>query len=63
MDQMEVSRFYKENQTEKVIKELIEISEPDINKKTLFIWPEGIIPNTNQDEIYLSTLFSILIYT
>ena len=48
-----LERFYKENQTEKVIKELIEISEPDINKKTLFIWPEGIIPNTNQDEIYL----------
>ena len=34
-----------------VINELIEISQPDSETKTIFIWPEGIIPNINQTEI------------
>ena len=36
--------------THSVINELIELSEPDLNKKTIFLWPEGIIPNINQSE-------------
>ena len=48
-----LDRFYQNIETEIVIKELISISSPERNKKTLFIWPEGIIPNTYQDEFYL----------
>ena len=36
-----------------MINELISISSPKPNKKIFFIWPEGIIPNTYQNEMYL----------
>ena len=48
-----LERFYNNTQTETVIEELISISLPNKNKKTFFLWPEGIIPNTYQDEMHL----------
>ena len=48
-----IDRFYNNSQTENVINELISISSPVLNKRIFFIWPEGIIPNTYQNEIYL----------
>ena len=48
-----LERYYKSAQTEKVIDELIKISSPEKKKNILFIWPEGIIPDTYQDEFYL----------
>jgi apolipoprotein N-acyltransferase len=43
-----LDRFYGNSNTEEVINELIKISQPDKNTKTVFLWPEGIIPNVNQ---------------
>ncbi len=48
-----LNRFYDNSQTEEVIKELIKLSSPELDKKTFFLWPEGIIPNTYQDELIL----------
>ena len=48
-----LNRFYDNTQTENVINDLISISSPVLNKKIFFIWPEGIIPNTYRDEMYL----------
>ena len=48
-----LNRFYDNFQTEKVIKELIKLSSPEPDKKIFFLWPEGIIPNTYQDELVL----------
>ena len=48
-----LSRFYDNSQTEAIIKELISISSPLKNEKIFFVWPEGIIPNIYQDELYL----------
>ncbi len=48
---IDLSRFYGETDTVSVINELIELSEPDLNTKTLFLWPEGIIPNINKSEL------------
>ena len=48
-----ISRFYDNLETEKVINELISISSPIREKEMFFIWPEGIIPNTYQDELNL----------
>ncbi len=48
-----LKRFYDNTQTKDVIDELISISSPDFKKKIFFIWPEGIIPNTYQNEMYL----------
>ena len=48
---IDLSRFYGNTDTESVINELINLSEPDLNTNTLFIWPEGIIPNINRSEL------------
>ena len=48
-----LDRFYNKTYAEDVINELISISSPEKKRKTFFIWPEGIIPNTYQDEFDL----------
>ena len=48
---IDLLRFYGNSNTEDVISELIDLSEPDLDKKTIFLWPEGVIPNINQSEI------------
>jgi len=48
-----LDRYYKTAQTEKVVNELIRVSSPEKKKNILFIWPEGIIPDTYQDEFNL----------
>ena len=48
-----LDRFYYNVDSEKVISELIDLSSPDFDKKIVFLWPEGIIPNT-----YVSTMSS-----
>tara|TARA_B100000029_G_scaffold241006_1_gene238192 strand:- start:181 stop:1761 length:1581 start_codon:yes stop_codon:yes gene_type:complete len=42
---------YKYNSEETQLKRLIKISNPEKNKKTLFIWPEGIFYETYLDDI------------
>ena len=46
-----LNRFYFENEEQSIIDELISLSNVDKNQTTFFIWPEGIIPNSNLDEI------------
>ncbi len=46
-----LDRFYKNIDPSSIINELIEISDPNLNKKTLFLWPEGIIPDIYQKEM------------
>ena len=48
---IELDRFYGNVNTLDVISDLIEISQPDLETKTIFLWPEGIIPNVNQKEL------------
>jgi len=48
---IDLDRFYGNSDTVEVINELIKISQPDQEIKTIFIWPEGIIPNVNQNEL------------
>ena len=49
--QINLERFYGNSDTEEVINELIEISQPNLDTKTIFLWPEGIIPNVDQADI------------
>jgi len=46
-----LDRFYKDIDLVSVIEELIEISNPKIDEKTIFVWPEGILPGISQDEL------------
>ena len=48
---IEIDRFYKENSSEEIIKNIIEISKPINSEDTLFILPEGILT-----DIYLNDL-------
>ncbi len=54
-----LDRFYNNNKRKEVIDELISLSSPISNKKIFFLWPEGIIPNTYQNEMYLYNDFFI----
>ena len=46
-----IERFNSESDFVAIIERLIEISEPEKNEKTLYVWPEGIIPNIYQDQL------------
>jgi len=48
-----LDRFYVNIDTENTINELINLSSPDSEKKIFFLWPEGIIPDTYQDQLIL----------
>jgi apolipoprotein N-acyltransferase len=47
-----LDRFYSNIDPALVINDLIEISEPTKNEKTIFVWPEGIIPEISQKELF-----------
>ena len=47
----EINRFLNYEEPSKTIMELIELSDPDFDKKTIFIFPEGVLTN-----IYLEDL-------
>ena len=46
-----IERFYLERDTTSIIEDLIQLSKPNINDKTLFVWPEGILPDITQDQL------------
>ena len=46
-----LDRFYSNVEPVLVMEELIKISKPDATEKTIFVWPEGIIPDILQDEL------------
>jgi len=46
-----LDRFYKSIDTSSVIKDLINISDPNLGEKTIFVWPEGILPGISQEEL------------
>ena len=46
-----LDRFYSNIDSVSVIKELIDISQPIKDDKTIFVWPEGILPDVSQEEL------------
>ena len=46
-----IDRFYKDTNPISVINDLITISSPQDNVKTIFIWPEGILPDTSKNQL------------
>ena len=46
-----IDRFYKDTDPISVINDLIKISSPQNNEKTIFIWPEGILPDISKDQL------------
>ena len=46
-----IDRFYKDTEPTSVINDLIKISSPQHNEKTIFIWPEGILPDITKDQL------------
>ena len=46
-----LERFYSDVEPINIIEDLIDISDPDFEKKTIFVWPEGILPDISQNEL------------
>ncbi|MDC6483110.1 apolipoprotein N-acyltransferase [Candidatus Pelagibacter sp.] len=46
-----LDRFYSDIDPVSVIKDLIKTSEPNKKEKTIFVWPEGILPGISQKEL------------
>ena len=46
-----IDRFYKDIDTVSIIRELIELSDPVKNEKTIFVWPEGILPEVFHEQL------------
>jgi apolipoprotein N-acyltransferase len=46
-----LDRFYSNIDPVSVIKDLIDISDPNKNEKTIFVWPEGILPDISQKKL------------
>jgi apolipoprotein N-acyltransferase len=46
-----LDRFYSKQEELKIINELINISKPKKGKPTIFLWPEGIIPDSHIQDI------------
>jgi len=52
--QISLNRFYSNiDNDEEIFMELVNLSNPDkfYNKKTIFVWPEGILPKTKMDDL------------
>ena len=46
-----VERFYLNVEPESIIEDLIKISDPNVNEKTIFVWPEGMLPDILQEDL------------
>ncbi len=46
-----LDRFYVNVDPISIIEELINISRPNANEKTIFVWPEGILPGIYPDQL------------
>jgi len=46
-----LDRFYSSQDELKIINELIALSNPQNEQNTIFLWPEGIIPDTKLDDM------------
>ena len=46
-----IERFYSNRDTTSIIEDLIQLSNPNINDKILFVWPEGIFPDITQNQL------------
>ncbi len=46
-----LERFYGDANPSLIIEELIKISKPNLEERTIFIWPEGILPGISQNEL------------
>ena len=46
-----LDRFYINIDPVSIIEEMINISRPNINEKTIFVWPEGILPGISPDQL------------
>ena len=46
-----IERFYLNIDDEEILIRLIDLSNPDLEENTIFIWPEGVIPNTSLEDL------------
>ena len=56
---IDINRFFADEDSEKIILELVELSTPNNLEKSIFIFPEGALPNIYLEDLkYYSYIFS-----
>jgi apolipoprotein N-acyltransferase len=48
---IDINRFYNTDNEQKIINDLIKLSEPNLNIPTIFVWPEGVLTSTYLKDI------------
>ena len=48
---IDINRFYNTDNEQKIINDLIKLSEPSLNIPTIFVWPEGVLTSTYLKDI------------
>ncbi len=48
---IEIKRFFDDENPEKIISELVQLSKPDKEEKTIFIFPEGVLSNVYLEDL------------
>ena len=46
-----LEKFYSDINPINIIEDLVKISSPEANEKTIFVWPEAIIPDISKEEL------------
>ena len=46
-----LDRFYSNIDSGLIIEDLLKLSDPNFNEKTIFVWPEGILPGISQEKL------------
>ena len=50
---IEINRFFNNSSTEHTINEIVTLTNSDENKPSIYIFPEGIFPDTNLDDLIM----------
>ncbi len=48
---IDINRYFKDENPEKIISELVELSEPNKLEKTIFVFPEGVLSNVYLEDL------------
>ena len=46
-----IEKFFEYNNENIIIKELVELSNPDVSQKTIFVFPEGVLAGVDLDSL------------
>ena len=58
-----IERFYSNIDDEEILIKLIDLSNPNLEENTIFIWPEGVVPNINLEQLSMNIAIYLKIFS